>query len=208
MVRSNIDLGNNEAEEACFKVKWYWVFFGVLWLAGIVTAIVVLRHHILDLQEYGYLGVFIISLIASGTVVAMIPSVPVVFALGGILNPFYVALIAALGETIGESTGYLAGRTGSAFVLRNNTHNDCKSTSIYGRLQGWMRVKGSLAIFLSAAMFNPFFSVIGATAGALRVPPWKFYLLVFAGKTIKWTFVAVTGLALLKYVLDWLGISL
>jgi len=125
-----------------------------------------------------------------------------------ILNPFFVALAAAFGETLGESTSYLAGRTGSAFFLRTNNSDECEPTGIYARLQKWMRVKGALALFLSAAIFNPFFSVIGATAGALRLPPWKFYLVVFAGKTVKWMVVAIMGRALLKYVLDWLGISL
>lgn len=198
---------SNETKRGCFRVKWYWVLFGALWLAGVVTGIVVLRNHIDNFQEYGYIGAFLISVLASATVITMIPSVPVIFALGGILNPFGVALTAALGETIGESTGYLAGRTGSAFFLNKvRPAGDCEPGGIYDRLQRLLNAKGSLAIFLSAAVFNPFFSVIGATAGALRIPAWKFYLVVFAGKAVKWTMVAVLGRALLKYVLDWIGI--
>lgn len=208
MTRRKIEEISNASECDRFRIKWLWVFFGALWLTGIVTVVLVFRDRIADLQHYGYLGAFLISLMASATIITMIPSVPVIFALGGILNPFFVALAAAFGETIGESTSYLAGRTGSAFFIRTRTSDDYEPTGIYARLQRWMRVKGSLALFLSAAIFNPFFSVIGATAGALRLPPWKFYLVVFAGKMVKWTVVAVLGRALLKYVLDWLGISI
>lgn len=208
MTRRRIEDISNTPECEGFRIKWLWVFLGALWIAAIIAVLVVFRGRIADLQHYGYLGAFLISLMASATIVTMIPSVPVIFALGGILNPFFVALSAAFGETIGESTSYLAGRTGSAFLIRRSTPDDCEPTGIYARLQRWMRVKGSLALFLSAAIFNPFFSVVGATAGALRLPPWKFYLVVFAGKMIKWTVVAILGRALLKYVLDWLGISL
>lgn len=172
-----------------------------------VAVILVFRDRIAELRHYGYLGAFLISLLASATVIIMIPSVPIVFALGSILNPFFLALVAALGETIGESTGYIAGRTGSAFFIKKAS-DDCESGGIYARIQRWMKVKGSLALFISAAIFNPFFSVIGATAGALRLPAWKFYLVVFAGKMVKWMLVAILGRALLKYVLDWFGISL
>lgn len=208
MTRKKIEDVSNASECQGFRIKWPWVFFGTLWLIAIVAVVLVFRDRIADLQHYGYLGAFIISLLASATIITMIPSVPVIFALGGILNPFFVALAAAFGETIGESTSYLAGRTGSAFLIRAKKSDDCGPTGIYGRLQRWMRVKGSLALFLSAAIFNPFFSVVGATAGALRLSPWKFYLVVFAGKMVKWTVVAILGRALLKYVLDWLGISL
>lgn len=204
----NIEETNNPPECEGFKIKWLWVFFGALWIAGIVAVVVVFRSRITDLDHYGYLGAFIISLMASATIVTMIPSVPVIFALGGILNPFFVAISAAFGETLGESTSYLAGRTGSAFLFKNNNTSDCEPTGIYAKLQLWMKKKGALALFISASIFNPFFSVIGATAGALRLPPWKFYLVVFAGKMIKWTVVAILGRALLKYVLDWLGITL
>ena len=208
-MRRKIEAETSGIGARCFKIKWLWVLFGALWFTGVVIGIIVLRHHIADLEQFGYLGAFLISLLASATVVFMVPSVPVVFALGGILNPFFVAIAAAAGETLGESTAYLAGRTGSAFIFRNNPQEECgQPTGIYARLQALMRAKGVLALFISSAMFNPFMSVIGATAGALRMKPWKFYLVVFAGKTVKWTLVAMLAQVVLKYVLDWFGINL
>jgi hypothetical protein len=70
------------------KARWYLIPLALLLVSGIVASFVLFRHRIADLQHYGYLGVFVISFLASATVIAFIPSVPTVFALGGILNPF------------------------------------------------------------------------------------------------------------------------
>jgi membrane protein YqaA with SNARE-associated domain len=203
-----MDAKNSQARGEPSKVRWYWILLAALLVAGIAASIVVLRDRVADFQHYGYLGAFLISILASATIVAFIPSVPVIFALGGILNPFFVALAAGIGETIGESTGYLAGRTGYAFFIKSKSVDVGKPRGIYPWLQRWVKTKGSLALFLSSAIFNPFFSVVGATAGALRFPPWKFFLIVWAGKTVKWTVVAMLGRALLIYILRWFGITL
>jgi membrane protein YqaA with SNARE-associated domain len=124
------------------------------------------------------------------------------------LNPFFVGLAAGIGEAIGEFTGYLAGRSGYAVFIKSRYVDAGKSKGIYPRLQRWVKTRGSLALFLSSAVFNPFFSIIGATAGVLRFPLWKFFLVVWAGKTVKWTVVAILGRWLLVYILRWLGITL
>ncbi len=191
-----MDTGTSQDKKEPSKVRWYWILLAVLLVMGIVASVVVFRDKLVDFQHYGYIGAFLISILASATVIAFIPSVPVVFALGGILNPFFVGLAAGIGEAIGEFTGYLAGRTGYAFFQN-------RPVGIYSRLQKWVETRGSLALFLSAVIFNPFFSVIGATAGALRFPAWKFFLIVWAGKTVKWIVVAIVGWGLLSYILRW-----
>jgi len=190
------------------KARWYLIPLALLLVSGIVASFVLFRHGITHLQHYGYLGVFVISVLASATIIAFIPSVPTVFALGGILNPFFVGLAAGIGEAIGEFTGYLAGRTGHAFFIKSRFQDIANSKGVYPGLQRWVKTRGSLALFVSSAVFNPFFSIIGATAGALRFPWWKFFLTVWAGKTVKWTVVALVGWGTLSYVLRWLGIKL
>jgi membrane protein DedA with SNARE-associated domain len=66
-----------------------------------------------------------------------------------------------------------------------------------------VKKRGSLALVLSAAVFDPFFDLIGATAGALRYPVWKFFLLSWVGKTIK-----RTGVAFLGWCGDWVTFSI
>ena len=190
------------------KIRWYLIPLAVLLVSGIVASFVLFRHGIAHLQHFGYLGVFLISVLASATIIAFIPSVPTVFALGGILNPFFVGLAAGIGEAIGEFTGYIAGRTGHAFFIKSRFQDIANSKGVYPGLQRWVKTRGPLALFVSSAVFNPFFSIIGATAGALRFPWWKFFLTVWAGKTVKWTLVSLVGWGAISYILHRFGITL
>jgi uncharacterized membrane protein YdjX (TVP38/TMEM64 family) len=183
------------------RLKWYWILLAALYFIGVAASLVIIRDHIVDFQQYGYLGAFLISLVASATVVFFIPSVPVIFALGGILNPFFIGLAAGLGEGIGEFTGYFAGRSGRAFFKNS-------SVGMHSRLLKWIKGRGFLTIFISSSIFNPLSSVVGATAGASRYPVWKFFIAVWAGKTLKWTVVAIVGQGVLVYILRWLGVTL
>lgn len=189
--------------------RWFWLIVILLLLAGIVTSVVIFSDRLIDFKQYGYLGAFLVSMLASATVIAFIPSVPVIFALGGVLNPFFVGLVAGIGEAMGEFTAYFAGRSGHAFFFNPaKSSQTAEPKGIYAWLQRWVKTRGALALFLSAAVFNPFFSVIGATAGALRFPPWKFFLIVWAGKTLKWTVVAIIGWGTLSVILRWFGLSI
>lgn len=196
-----------EKGPAIYTRRWFWLAVILILLAGIVTSIVIFSEKIIDFKQYGYAGVFLVSILASATVIAFIPSVPVVFALGGVLNPFLVGVIAGIGEAMGEFTAYFAGRSGHAFFANPAKAQQGEPKGIYAWLQRWVKTRGTLALFLSSAVFNPFFSVIGATAGALRFPPWKFFLIVLAGKTLKWTVVALLGWGTLSVILRWFGIE-
>ena len=168
------------------------------------TSAILLRDELDRFAKFGYLGAFLISILASATVIAFVPSLPVIFALGGALNPFYVGLAAGAGEVIGEFVIYMAGRTGHAFFLKDRfleAQTNQEARGIYHRLQRWIHSKGALALFLASAVWNPFFSLISATAGATRFPAWKFFGAVWAGKTVKWTVVAILGKAILDYIL-------
>ena len=50
----------------------------------------------------GYLGVFLASFVGSATLSLPTPVSPVVSAAGAVLNPWFVALVAATGATIGD----------------------------------------------------------------------------------------------------------
>jgi membrane protein DedA with SNARE-associated domain len=183
----------------------------VLLVTMVSTSAIVLRDELDRFAQFGYLGAFLISILASATVIAFVPSLPVIFALGGALNPVYVGLAAGAGEAIGEFVIYMAGRTGHAFFLKDRfieAQNNKDARGIYPRLQRWIHAKGTRALFLASAVPNPFFSLIGATAGATRFPAWKFFGAVWAGKTVKWTLVAILGKAILDYILvRWFNIG-
>jgi len=176
----------------------------VILISVVSTSAIVLRQHLVNFAQFGYLGAFLISFLASATVIAFVPSLPVMFALGGVLNPWYLGLAAGAGEAIGELIIYTAGRTGHAFFLKGRfieAQNNKDARGIYPRLQRWIHAKGTRAFFLASAIPNPFFSLIGATAGATRFPAWRFFGAVWAGKTVKWITIALLGYAILGKIL-------
>lgn len=148
-----------------------------------------------DVEAYGYLGVFLISILGSAVILVPVPSMPVVFIMGAILNPWLVGLMAGLGEPIGEIPSYMAGYSGRASMEKR---------SLYIKLKGWMKRRGSLVLFLFASIPNPAFDLAGATAGALRYPFWKFLLLLLLGKTVKGWIIAFAGYWTLRLLLQFL----
>jgi uncharacterized membrane protein YdjX (TVP38/TMEM64 family) len=140
------------------------------------------------LQEYGYLGAFLISLLANATIVIPAPAIVIIFAMGAHLSPVWLGLAAGSGAAIGELSGYLAGLSGQAIVEDNAT---------YRRLSAWVKRYGGLAIFGLAAIPNPFFDLGGISAGALRMPVLRFLLWCAAGKSLRMFVVALAGAGLL-----------
>lgn len=156
-----------------------------LLLVVAVTVVGVLwRGRVRGFVAYGYPGIFLISLAASGTVILPAPSLALVFALGGVLNPILVGLAAGLGEALGELTGYLAGYSGQAVI---------ENREVYHRLHGWMRRYGWATIFFLSVFPNPFFDLAGIAAGILRLPVGYFFLSCWLGKTFKTIVFALAG---------------
>lgn len=155
---------------------------------GITVGIILLRDEIKQFAIYGYPGVFLVSLVGNATLILPAPSFAIVFAVGGALNPLAVGIVAGLGASLGETTGYLAG-IGGRSIIENRT--------LYRRLEGWIRKAGPLVIFLLAVIPNPAFDLGGMVAGALRMPIWYFYLAAWAGKSVRFTLLALGGQFLL-----------
>lgn len=63
-------------------------------------------------QNYGYFGIFLISLIGALSIFFPLPYTVVIFTLGGIFDPFLIAIVAGLGSAVGEFSGYLLGYYG------------------------------------------------------------------------------------------------
>ncbi len=146
-----------------------------------------------DIEAYGYLGVFLICVIASAVLIVPIPAIAVVFGMGAILNPWLVGLMVGLAEPIGELTAYMAGYSGRAAM---------ENRKFYARFMNWMRRRGSVVLFLFAAIPNPFYDLAGAAAGALRYPLWKYLMVLFFAKTTKGLLVALAGYWTLRLLLE------
>lgn len=151
---------------------------------AISAVIIINKDKFTDLAGYGYLGIFLISILGNATIVIPAPVILTAFVGGSIFNPFLVGVITALGATIGELTGYLAGIGGKVFIKENTK---------YQKIKSWVQKRGFLTIFTLAAIPNPLFDLAGIASGISGFPLWKFLLATFLGKTLKFLIVALLG---------------
>jgi uncharacterized membrane protein YdjX (TVP38/TMEM64 family) len=168
----------------------------ILLSAAITLSILVWHERVRSLGQYGYAGVFLISLLGNATVILPAPSLAAVFAVGAVLNPVLVGLVAGVGEAVGELTGFLAGAGGRAAI---------ENRAVFQRLQRWVRRYGLIIIFVLSAVPNPFFDLAGIAAGMLHIPVWQFLLSCWAGKTLKTMGFALAGAHLIDILPVMLG---
>ena len=158
-----------------------------------------IRDQVRALQQLGYPGIFFINLLSSGSIAIPAPALPVVFGMAAarvngvpVFNPFWVGVVAAVGATLGELTGYLAGMSGKLVM---------EKVGIYKRLHDWTVKYGLIAIAVIAFIPNPFFDFAGIAAGTLRMGIAKFLSATFVGKLAKMLLVAYGG----AYSIGWIA---
>lgn len=206
-------------------VRYLLLGIGVLLSVLMVVVIVFFWEELRDVeglaQHYGYLGGFLISIFGGITIVP-VPSLLVVFTLGGVLNPVYVGLLAGLGEALGGVTVYLTGAGGGAVFSKfrprrrvydqsgsssdNPTSAQPKPRSRWQRLIGWVERRGSSwAVFITSAFVWGLYYPTSLAAGTLRIGLKRFFLISLVGKTVRGMIVAFGGYGGLRFLLQWLG---
>lgn len=141
------------------------------------------------LESYGFVGIFLISILANATVLIPAPGLVIVFSMGKVFSPFLVGLAAGAGATIGELSGYLAGFSGQAVI---------EDQKRYDQMVNWMQKNGPLTIAILAFIPNPLFDLAGMVAGALKMPVYKFMFWAFFGKVFKMMLFAYLGAGVLN----------
>lgn len=157
----------------------------LLLVIAITVAVFIYRNAIAGLGSYGYLSAFLISLICDTSVVLPVPGIVILFALGTTLNPVLVGLAGAAGGIIGEMTGFVFGYSGRKMAQ--------KRSRAYARAENWMQRWGGWTVFAFAAVPLPVFDIAGMVAGALHYPLWKFLLIGWVGKSIKYVILVTAG---------------
>jgi uncharacterized membrane protein YdjX (TVP38/TMEM64 family) len=202
---------------------------GGLFLAGVIAVFVVIVYYwqeISRFQNYGYLGLLIIGLLTGFALPLPVPYMVITFIFGGLLHPALVGASCGLGLGGGGTLLYLTGRGGrkffpwsNVFAFANNPSNDAPPSSrisrLLTRLLRWARIprimdiarrRGSLVVFLMSAAINPFFVPMAIGMGTLRFRWWKFFLMCWAGQTVKSIGIAYCGYLGLGIALRWLQI--
>lgn len=172
---------------------------GLLFALAIIATVSVIyvynRDIFKELENYGYAGAFVISVILNATIIVPVSNMAIISSLGGSLPlPYVVGLLGGIGAGIGEMTAYLAGRSGRSLLAKSN---------IYTRVESWVKRWGWIAVFI-LSIFPFVFDVVGIIAGAMRMPAWRFFLACWAGRTISYIVVAYLG-SIIFNALPWMS---
>lgn len=210
------------------KARRHYVFITLsfLFTALLLAAAIYFRDEIYHAQAYGYAGVFFVGILCGVTIIPA-PTLLMVFTLGGVLNPIYVGLVAGFGGAIGGITVYLTGagaetiwsrlrsggqaaghRTGEGQNPMGQVESKfwTKGEALYNRLVKWIGGKGgSVILFIASAMIISPFYFAGLAAGSLRMGLLRFFLISWAGKTVRYMIIAIAGYWGLRVLLDWIG---
>jgi len=167
-----------------------------------ILCVLIIQHrgYLDQIAKWGYLGCFIVNLFASGTMVVPGLGVLITFTLGGVLNPAIVGAVAGIGEATGAVGAYLTGYGGRGLVRDNR--ND-----LYVRFTNLVQRHGSKAVLLMASILNPLYYPFAVFMGMLRFGLTRFFLMTWAGRTVKNMVLAYLGYFGLRSILEWLGLS-
>ena len=148
------------------------------------------------IDKWGYLSVFLVSLISSASILFPIPNFILIFSLGSSLNPFLIAIIAALGSTIGETTGYLLGLGGKE-ILEDKYSRQLK------RIKKMFKKYGSVIwIFILGATPLPD-DIAGIFCGVIRYDFKKYFIATFLGKLVLYLFLAYSGYYSIGWIINY-----
>lgn len=165
-------------------MKMFRRVLGILVAILITVLVFVFKDKFVHLQGFGLLGLFVISILGNATIILPAPVILTAFVGGAIFNPLIVTIVVALGATIGELTGYMAGYGGQAMV---------EGAIKFQKVRGWMDKHGLWTLFILAAIPNPLFDLAGIIAGATKIPVYKYFIVVFLGKIVKFGVFAYLG---------------
>jgi len=147
--------------------------------------------------KWGYVGIFIVSLVGSSSIIFPLPTFVILFTFGAVFNPFLVALVGALGTSIGNLTSYLLGLGGKEILekrysKRLNSIN--KTFKKYG---------APIWILLVNATPLPD-DIVGIFCGVIRYDFRKYFIAMFIGQLILSLILSYAGFYSLNWVLDYL----
>ncbi len=122
-----------------------------------------------------YAAVFVIALLNSATIVIPAPGIAVIIALATQWNPVIVAVVTSAGSSIGEMSGYLAGRVGTRLIAAEHMRG-------YELATRWVKRHGWWIITLFACVPLVVFDIVGLVGGGLKIPVFRFLLATWLGR--------------------------
>lgn len=151
-------------------------FVFLIFITALSITIYILKDKLQNISDISYLGLFFLCFLANATVLLPAPSLMIAASCALIMNPWFVALFASLGSTLGEFVGYAFG---SLTKNLSPKFQDClnKLTSkIHNQ---------TILVFVLAVLPLPLFDIIGIYSGGTKMNLMKFFVACFIGKFIK-----------------------
>ncbi|MFW6110703.1 MAG: YqaA family protein [Thermoproteota archaeon] len=149
--------------------------------------------------QYGYFGIFLISLIGALSIFFPISYTVVIFALGNTFEPLWIAVAAGLGSAVGEFSGYLLGLGGRQVINEKYEHKMEFLVKVFNRF-------GSVVIFLFALTPLPD-DLLFIPLGVMRYDVKKAFIPAIIGKFFMNLIVAYSGRFTIKIIEDIFGIE-
>ena len=156
--------------------------------------------------QYGYLGIFLISLIGAMSIFVPIPYPVVIFILGGVKNggvwvfdPLLIAVAAGIGSAIGEFSGYLLGVGGRKIISDKYKKRMKFITKLFKRY-------GSVAIFIFALTPLPD-DLLFIPLGVMRYSLLRAFIPAVLGKFFSNLIIAYSGRLSLQIIGDLFGVE-
>ncbi len=189
---------NRQPADSSSSQRRLWLTRGLMlaFVIGLSVFVYSIKDQTAMLAAFGYPGVFVLSILANATVVLPAPGLVLVFgapALG--LDPWIVGIVAGIGATIGEFSGYIAGYSGSAVI---------ENRAMYDRLHGYILRFGPWVLTVLGFLPLPFFDLAGIVAGMLKLPVHEYFLFTLLGKAPKMILIALAGAGALSWA-PWLS---
>ncbi|UCG44605.1 MAG: VTT domain-containing protein [Candidatus Bathyarchaeota archaeon] len=147
--------------------------------------------------QYGYLGVFLISVVGTASIVVPIPYALFIYGLATVLDPFLLAVAGGLGSAVGELSGYLFGYYGHRMISKERRR----------RMEFMIRFLdhyGPIAVFLFALTPLPD-DILFIPLGMMRFSFLKVFIPCVLGKTSMCFIVAYSGRYSVEFIRNLFG---
>jgi membrane protein YqaA with SNARE-associated domain len=151
--------------------------------------------------QYGYLGIFLISLLGAMSIFVPIPYTVVIFILGGLptFDPLLIAVAAGTGAAIGEFSGYLLGVGGRKVIGDRYKKKMDFITKLFKKY-------GSIAIFIFALTPLPD-DLLFIPLGVMRYSLLRAFIPAVLGKFFSNLIIAYSGRLSLDIVKNIFGVE-
>jgi len=148
-------------------------------------------------MQYGYFGVFLISLVGSLSIIIPVPYTLLIYVMGGILDPILVAIASGFGSAVGEFSGYALGYYGRAVISKERQRKMEFMVKVFDRY-------GFFAIFFFALTPLPD-DLLFIPLGIMRYKFIKAFVPSLLGKLFMSFILAYSGHLSIGFIRDLLG---